>query len=391
MSVRFCGDLFHRLLEERFGGIQNQLAQAAGVGRTVVSRAAAGEPISRANFARLREALGLPDDALVDESDGQPPSWSRGGTALSGTAPPPPPLLIGRESDLRELERRIVAGLPADGDQAVQVIVPIRGLPGVGKTALVGGLCARRSATRTFRCVLHAAVGNVPRHRLGERLLRILRSWGAALDHPGARNADGVEVAAAQLRRALADRRTLIVLDDVWHRDAATRLMVGGRESATLITTRDHDLARQLTPGCGELFTLDCLRAGDARTLLRRFAKHAVERHPAECDALLERLGGLPLAIQIAGRDLLAAAEREESIPEAIRAVCDLGALLERDVPADMAAVVGDSSPTVAALLSRSVKRLPPADQGRFALLGRIPSEPASFALFPSGPCISCH
>ena len=391
MDVPIKQDLFRRLLHEKFEGSQKALCAAAGISKSACSRASLGGPISWNNCVQLARAFGLEGEReLVDEEQVGVASGSvsAGKSNLHSQeaddariAPFCPPPLVGRADDLAEMTRRIERGLPSDGDLAVQVIVPVRGLPGVGKTALVSTLWYQDDIHHRFSRALYAAVGNVPRSRIRTRLLDILHAWGKALELRPVSLAESVTSATDLLRIHFADKPLLIILDDVWDQDAARQLMIGGGKSATLITTRDNDVARQLAPACGDIYTLKCLSPEESLELLSRLAAPVVKRHPTECAELAERLHGLPFALQIAGRDLLAGFERREDVPTLIHRIFDLSVLLEREAPSDMTSVISDSSTTVAALLSHSTTRLSEIDYQRFAILGTLPPEPATFSL----------
>ncbi|TDD72483.1 NB-ARC domain-containing protein [Actinomadura rubrisoli] len=226
-------------------------------------------------------------------------SWAAGG-AGGPDAPHQLPVgtgvLVGRDREVAEVARL------AGGDGAGAPIVVVSGPPGVGKSAL-GVRAAHLAAARfpdgqIYVDVRGASPGTAPLTpvEIAGRLLRGLRG-------PGAPVPADAEEAAALLRSVLADRRVLVVLDDVASAAQVRPLVPFGRRCAALMTSRTS------------LTSLDgarCLRLGrlaprDAETVLERFL--GAERVAAEPDAvrlLADLCDGLPLGLRVAAARLAA-------------------------------------------------------------------------------------
>jgi hypothetical protein len=189
---------------------------------------------------------------------------------------------------------------------------------------------------------------------------------------------DGVR---AGLTGVLRGSRALIVVDDVWDSSHAIPFLVGGGKSTALIATRESGVARELSPKASDVYTLDCLSLDESLTLFEHLAPEAVRSCPNECRELAEKLEGLPLALQVAGRMLHEVTEHGDDVPRLVAELDDLTKLFERKAPAAMADFGQFSTPTVAAVFEKSTDRLSPRVRERFALLGDIPPEPASFSL----------
>ncbi|MFG2413147.1 AfsR/SARP family transcriptional regulator [Streptomyces goshikiensis] len=106
---------------------------------------------------------------------------------------------------------------------------------------------------------------------------------------------------AALYRSRLAGKRILLVLDDARDTAQIEPLLPGSPTCAVLVTSRSTlsglPAARRLR--------LDVLPAAEALALLGRIVgEERIAAEPAEAAALVERCGGLPLAVRIAGSRL---------------------------------------------------------------------------------------
>ncbi|MFI6582222.1 BTAD domain-containing putative transcriptional regulator [Embleya sp. NPDC050493] len=223
---------------------------------------------------------------------------SRGSWTPLYQLPRDDPDFVGREAVLGCIAE---AATPHHGLPASPVVV-LSGGPGVGKTAT-----ALRAAHRLRRLFpdgqwyvrLSGADGD-PRDP-AEVLAELLSASGQF------RVPAGLEARAAALRAQLADRRVLLVLDDVTRAEQVTLLLPGTAGSAVLVTSR-VDLP-ELSASCGaRLFALsDELTETESAALLDGVVgapRLAAEREAAvELARLCDRL---PLALRIAAATLAA-------------------------------------------------------------------------------------
>ncbi len=91
-----------------------------------------------------------------------------------GSAPPMPPLVIGREDALADLKARLGIKRTGEPGGAVQVLTAIRGWPGVGKTTIAAQLAHDNEVTGKFPDgTLWVSLGPAP------NLFSELATWGA--------------------------------------------------------------------------------------------------------------------------------------------------------------------------------------------------------------------
>lgn len=183
---------------------------------------------------------------------------------------------------------------------AVMPVLAVRGLGGVGKTAL---------ALR----VAHAARGHFPEGQLYTDLLgpgpgaahpgAVLGAFLRALGVPAAAVPAGTSERAALYRSTLAGRRVLVLLDNALDGTQIRPLLPGAPGCAALVTSRarlaDLDGTRPLD--------LEVMSPEEALTLFgHAIGEERAEAEPAACRDTVAACGFLPLAIRIAAARLSA-------------------------------------------------------------------------------------
>ncbi|MFC5031840.1 tetratricopeptide repeat protein [Streptomyces sp. So13.3] len=307
--------------------------------------------------ARLQEAL----RTVLDDDRGQP------GKPLC-QLPPAVLSFVGRR---RHLDR--VLGLLGGPPAGVSRVVVVTGVAGVGKSAFAvhtahllrnlfpdGQLYAD---LRTF------AQQSAEPGALLSSLLRALGVNGTVIP-------EGLDERSRLYRSTLADRRILVVLDNV-HSEWQLRPLMPGTEASALLATSRSALA-----GLEGALRLDLglLPDNEARTLLERAAgDDRIRRSPGTAARIIHQCGNLPLALRIVGARL---ATRPHLSPARIAdALDDERRRLDELVAGDL---------EVRASVSLSYEHLAPAAERAFRLLGEltVPSIPGWVvgALLDSGP-----
>jgi hypothetical protein len=299
-----------------------------------------------------------------------PAAAAPGDGAPVAVLPPPPPLVIGREDDVSAIASRL---------RRPRARVVVRGWPGVGKTTTVLALARGPAVAEAFPDgVLWASLGRSP------DVVAELAGWARALGRPLGPGA-GLAEAITVLRALLAQRRALLIVDDVWDVAAAAAFDVAGPGCATLLTTRLTDVARELATAPQDLHVLGQLSDADAFALLGVLAPTTVQHHRDQLAELIAVLEGLPLALRVAARLLEAETSLGWGIDDLLRGLTDSRRLLAERAPDDRFDPRTGTLPTVDALLRQSTDLLEPEIRDRYAFLGVFAPKPATFDLAAMG------
>src|SRR5690242_18361470 len=117
------------------GWTQDDLEKKVGCGIRTIQRLENGESALVRTIAELAGALGCePKDLLISQDSAPVPS-----DFVVGNSPPPPPLVIGRDHDLRKLKSMLLR-IPDDRNGLAQAVAVVWGLPGVGKSTVAAVL-----------------------------------------------------------------------------------------------------------------------------------------------------------------------------------------------------------------------------------------------------------
>jgi DNA-binding SARP family transcriptional activator/tetratricopeptide (TPR) repeat protein/DNA-binding XRE family transcriptional regulator len=319
--------------------------------------------------AHLRVLRGQPEHGRAAQEAGPPAA--AGPARADGLARTPAPRAVvprqlpavaagftGRSRELAELAESLV---PRAGTGTV-VISAIGGMAGIGKTALAVYWA-------------HQVAAEFPDGQLYVNM----RGFGPADPVPADEAVrgflDALSVPVDQIpadpaawsglyRSLMANRRMLVVLDNVRDEQQARPLLPGASDCLVIVTSR-HELAGLVAVEGAGLLTLDLLTLADARALL--VARLGADRAAAEPDAVAEitRLcAHLPLALAVTAAR--AAARPRFSLAALARELRDARHRLD-------ALDTGDPTASVRAVFSWSYQQLSPPEAAMFRMLGLDP------------------
>jgi DNA-binding SARP family transcriptional activator/tetratricopeptide (TPR) repeat protein len=326
---------------------------------------------------RLHQRILTNDPALTDTPPPRP----------SPTAAPPPRSVprqlpaglrdfVGRD----ETHEQIVGLVSGEGEGVA--VVAISGQPGVGKTALAVQAAQHLRAQFPDGQLFVDLLGNaLDRELTAEQVLgRFLQALGLPADQLP----DDLNGLVGAYRTTLADRRVLVVLDNAASAGQVRGLLPSTPGSAALVTSR-KTLRGLAALGGARLVNLDVLVPEQSVALLNTIIGHDYDQpDPAALEEIAQLCGHLPLALRIAGANLLL---RDDDSMQAyvtdLRHGNRLTALeIEDDPGAAIRAVFDLSYLTLkpeAARLFRLLSLVPGPDFSRHAVavLAQLPSERA--------------
>jgi DNA-binding SARP family transcriptional activator len=274
--------------------------------------------------------------------------------------PPAVPAFTGRKDQLKQLAELLPGH---DGTAAAPVVIcAIAGTAGVGKTALAVHW-AHQVRDRFTDGQLYV---NLRGHAQAPpiRPIEALAGFLHALRVPAEQVPVELDQAAALYRTLLADKRMLVVLDNVGSAEQARPLLPASPGCLVLITSRDR-LGGLVARDGARRVTLDVLSPEEATALLARII--GAERAGAEPEAVAElaRLCAyLPLALRIAAASLT---------DHPHRSIAGHCAFLAADDRLDTLEVDGDEETAVRAAFELSYRALPAEVRRVFRLLGLVP------------------
>ncbi|HET6856648.1 MAG TPA: BTAD domain-containing putative transcriptional regulator, partial [Streptomyces sp.] len=213
--------------------------------------------------------------------------------------PPDVPGFTGRGAELAALDGLIASG----SAQQVPTVGLITGVAGVGKSGLALHWAHRAAEMFPDGRLFADLRGYDGRHEptsVGDVLSRFLRSLGV----PGQQVPDGFDDRVSLYRSLLAERRVLIVLDDVRTFAQLRPLLPGSGTSCVLITSRDQ-LEQLVTWPQGARIHLGVLPPDAAVELVGRIAgEDRIGAARTDAARLVELCDRLPLALRIAAARL---------------------------------------------------------------------------------------
>lgn len=186
-------------------------------------------------------------------------------------------------------------------------ILSLHGPSGIGKSALAIEIASSAQAERLFPDGIALFEVGPNGDNLGTFLEACAQNAGMdkdSISQTGGRLAN----LTALTREALKTARVLFILDDVCALEHFAALDVAGPYSACIVTTRMPGLAQQISGK--NVIKVEALSAQASMDVLGFYAPDAVKASPDRAVKIAELLGGLPVALVLAGHHLLQASER---------------------------------------------------------------------------------
>lgn len=208
--------------------------------------------------------------------------------------------LIGRDALLIQLKQNLC-------NHENVALTALNGIPGVGKTALAVALANDPDVQEYFRDgILWVGLGPEP------NVIGLLSLWGKLLgmaEHEMTSLRSGDDWAVA-LHALIGKRQMLLIIDDAWTIEDALTFKTGGLSCTHLLTTRQPAVATRFA---GEqAVQIQELDRENGFLLLSRLAPSVIKAGPEEAWALVQAVGGLPLALTLMGNYLSVEARHQQ-------------------------------------------------------------------------------
>jgi tetratricopeptide (TPR) repeat protein len=267
--------------------------------------------------------------------------------------PAAPPWLVGRDDEYASLHHALTTAPTAP-------IAVLEGPGGIGKSSLALHW-AHLHAELFPDGHLYVDLGGFGRAGTMPDPLSVLQAFLSALGVPQQAVPATEEAVAALYRSMLADRRLLIVLDNVAELAQVEKLLPGSPSCPVLVTSRNSLIG--LRRYGAVTVRLDVLPPDRSRELFTRsIGIGAQKAEPEALSALTELCSGLPLALSL----LAARVVSEPEVPlEVLAEELSDGGLSVFDV--------GDGSASLRTVLSWSYRTLNNEEARAFRLLGAAP------------------
>ena len=211
-----------------------------------------------------------------------------------------PAIYVERDELLAQVREQLLSspqGLALTSAVKVQRPAALHGMGGIGKTVLARALCDDPAIRAAFPDgIFWVTLGQTP------ELVRPLRGIVEQLGGIVSDNAPTTPSLKAQIAGLLEQKACLFVADDVWRKQDAELLRVGGPRCRLLATTRDAALVESVG---AQVYPVPVMAPAQGRLLLREWAEGALDQSEDRLlDKIVLKLGALPLALQLAGAQL---------------------------------------------------------------------------------------
>ncbi|OCY12577.1 MAG: hypothetical protein BEV12_02090 [Microcystis aeruginosa CACIAM 03] len=276
-------------------------------------------------------------------------------------APPKPSYFVERPEVSIELKQLLLSATTEK--TGTLVISAIYGLGGIGKSTLAAALAQEKEVQAFFTDgIFWATLGQQP------DILSFLHGWIQALGDYNFKPT-GIDAASLHLRTLLADKKALLVVDDLWNVEDIDPFRVAVNQCKLLVTTREVPVKGAIR------YDLDVMTESQSLALLTGYLKHELNLADQKQAKILAKIVGyLPLALE------LTAAQIEDGIPwaeliEDLRAEIANLEILDRLEAGDTANEEKRKHYSLIACFNLSLKRLNGQRLRQFSWLGVLPDD----------------
>ena len=243
------------------------------------------------------------------------------------------------------------------------VVSAIYGLGGIGKSTLAAALAHDLEVQSYFPDgIFWATLGQQP------DILSFLHSWIQALGDYDFKPTN-VDAASLQLRTLLADKKALLVVDDVWNPDDVEPFQVAGIGCQVLVTTREAPVKGAIR------YDLDVMTPEQSLELLTSCLNNKLTTKELElAKTLAKTVGYLPLALELAAAQISEGITWDELLSDLQAEIAELE-VLDRWEAEDATSEAQRKNYSLVASFNLSLKRLNAERLTEFTWLGVLPDD----------------
>ncbi|MCA2671149.1 MULTISPECIES: NB-ARC domain-containing protein [unclassified Microcystis] len=243
------------------------------------------------------------------------------------------------------------------------VISAIYGLGGIGKSTLAAALAQDQAVQAYFPDgIFWATLGQQP------DILSFLYGWIQALGDYDFKPMS-VDAASLQLRTLLADKKALLVVDDLWNVGDIEPFQIAGNNCKLLVTTREVPV-KGATP-----YNLDVMTETQSLALLTGYLRHElIQEERKQAKILAKIVGYLPLALELTAAQVKDGITWDELL-EDLQAEIAYLEILDRADAEDTPHEEKRKHYSLIASFNLSLKRLKSARLRQFIWLGVLPDD----------------
>ncbi|WP_155119240.1 NB-ARC domain-containing protein, partial [Microcystis aeruginosa] len=276
-------------------------------------------------------------------------------------APPKPSYFVERPEVSIKLKELLLSEETAK--TGTLVISAIYGLGGIGKSTLAAALAQEKDVQAYFPDgIFWATLGQQP------DILSFLHGWIQALGDYDFKPT-GVDAASLQLRTLLADKKALLVVDDLWNVGDIEPFQIAGNNCKLLVTTREVPV-KGATP-----YNLDVMTESQSLALLRGYlGSELTAKEQEQAKNLAKTVGYLPLALELGAAQVKDGITWAELLEDLQAEIAHLE-ILDQGEAEDFINQEKRKNYSLIASFNLSLKRLKSARLRQFIWLGVLPDD----------------
>nr|NCR25542.1 trypsin-like serine protease [Microcystis aeruginosa LE13-04] len=276
-------------------------------------------------------------------------------------APPKPSYFVERPEVSIKVKELLLS--EATAKTGTLVISAIYGLGGIGKSTLAAALAQDQAVQAYFPDgIFWATLGQQP------DILSFLYGWIQALGDYDFKPMS-VDAASLQLRTLLADKKALLVVDDLWNVGDIEPFQIAGNNCKLLVTTREVPV-KGATP-----YNLDVMTESQSLALLRGYlGSELTAKEQEQAKNLAKTVGYLPLALELGAAQVKDGITWDELL-EDLQAEIAYLEILDRADAEDTPHEEKRKHYSLIASFNLSLKRLKSARLRQFIWLGVLPDD----------------